>query len=110
MLSGTGVIFFVGVKMAKVVPRNTLRMGLPSKGRMAEDTIQLLKVLLGIQAFALRHPHFRCKLSAIYNSQDCALDVYKPNPRQYIAAIPQVLSNFPHTWKVSLLHVMHSSH
>lgn len=39
-------------------------MGLPSKGRMAEDTLQLLK--------------------------DSALSVYKPNPRQYVAAIPQI--------------------
>jgi ATP phosphoribosyltransferase len=31
-------------KLPKPVPRSTLRMGLPSKGRMAEDTIQLLKV------------------------------------------------------------------
>ena len=30
-------------KLPKPVPRDTLRMGLPSKGRMAEDTIQLLK-------------------------------------------------------------------
>jgi ATP phosphoribosyltransferase len=39
-------------------------MGLPSKGRMADDTIQLLK--------------------------DCALSVAKPNPRQYVARIPQI--------------------
>ncbi|KIZ04528.1 hypothetical protein MNEG_3437 [Monoraphidium neglectum] len=50
-------------KLPKPVPRSTLRMGLPSKGRMAEDTIQLLK--------------------------DSALSVYKPNPRQYVASIPQ---------------------
>jgi len=34
-------------KLPKPAPRNTLRMGLPSKGRMAEDTIQLLKVMFG---------------------------------------------------------------
>jgi len=39
-------------------------MGLPSKGRMAEDTVQLLR--------------------------DCALSVTKPNPRQYVARIPQI--------------------
>ncbi|MEW5298460.1 MAG: hypothetical protein WDW36_001582 [Sanguina aurantia] len=39
-------------------------MGLPSKGRMAEDTQELLK--------------------------ECALSVYKPNPRQYVATIPQI--------------------
>ncbi|GFR51557.1 hypothetical protein Agub_g13977 [Astrephomene gubernaculifera] len=51
-------------KAYKPPPRDTLRMGLPSKGRMAEDTMQLLK--------------------------DCALSVYKPNPRQYVAKIPQI--------------------
>ncbi|GMH39042.1 hypothetical protein BSKO_06940 [Bryopsis sp. KO-2023] len=50
--------------VALSVERDVLRMALPSKGRMAEDTIQLLK--------------------------DCQLSVYKPNPRQYIAEIPQL--------------------
>ncbi|KAK9909062.1 hypothetical protein WJX75_006625 [Coccomyxa subellipsoidea] len=39
-------------------------MAVPSKGRMAEDTLQLLR--------------------------DCQLSVYKPNPRQYIASISQM--------------------
>lgn len=56
-------------KLPKPAPRATLRMGLPSKGRMAEDTLQLLK--------------------------DSALSVYKPNPRQYVAAIPQVRQSAP---------------
>lgn len=51
-------------KLPKPAPRDSLRMGLPSKGRMAEDTVQLLK--------------------------DCALSVTKPNPRQYVARIPQI--------------------
>lgn len=51
-------------KLPKPVPRDSIRLGLPSKGRMAEDTMQLLK--------------------------DCALSVYKPNPRQYVAKIPQI--------------------
>jgi len=51
-------------KLPRPSPRTSLRMGLPSKGRMAEDTINLLK--------------------------DSALSVYKPNPRQYIASIPQI--------------------
>ena len=38
------------------------RLAIPSKGRMAEDTLQLLR--------------------------DCQLNVYKPNPRQYVATIP----------------------
>lgn len=38
------------------------RLAIPSKGRMAEDTLQLLR--------------------------DCQLNVYKPNPRQYTATIP----------------------
>ena len=43
--------------------RTALRMAIPSKGRMAEDTLKIL--------------------------QDCQLSVYKPNPRQYTAVIPQ---------------------
>jgi hypothetical protein len=31
-------------KPTKLVERDTLRLALPSKGRMAEDTMQLLKV------------------------------------------------------------------
>ncbi|XP_015875818.3 ATP phosphoribosyltransferase 2, chloroplastic-like [Ziziphus jujuba] len=46
--------------------RNEIRLGLPSKGRMAEDTLDLLK--------------------------DCQLSVKQVNPRQYVAQIPQ-LSN-----------------
>ncbi|KAL0422253.1 UNVERIFIED_CONTAM: ATP phosphoribosyltransferase 2, chloroplastic [Sesamum latifolium] len=46
--------------------RNEVRLGLPSKGRMATDTLDLLK--------------------------DCQLSVRQVNPRQYVAEIPQ-LSN-----------------
>ncbi|XP_044461875.1 ATP phosphoribosyltransferase 2, chloroplastic-like isoform X1 [Mangifera indica] len=49
-----------------VYERNEIRLGLPSKGRMAADTLDLLK--------------------------DCQLSVRQVNPRQYIAQIPQ-LSN-----------------
>lgn len=31
-------------KLPKPIPRDSIRLGLPSKGRMAEDTMQLLKV------------------------------------------------------------------
>ncbi|KAL4423297.1 hypothetical protein ABPG77_004566 [Micractinium sp. CCAP 211/92] len=51
-------------KPAKLEARETLRLALPSKGRMAEDTLQLLK--------------------------DCQLSVVKPNPRQYVARISQL--------------------
>ncbi|PIN26948.1 ATP phosphoribosyltransferase [Handroanthus impetiginosus] len=44
--------------------RNEVRLGLPSKGRMAEDTLDLLK--------------------------DCQLSVRQVNPRQYVAEIPQI--------------------
>ncbi|XP_062096437.1 ATP phosphoribosyltransferase 1, chloroplastic-like [Humulus lupulus] len=50
----------------KVSERNEIRLGLPSKGRMAADTLDLLK--------------------------DCQLSVKQTNPRQYVAEIPQ-LSN-----------------
>ncbi|PWA96888.1 ATP phosphoribosyltransferase 2, chloroplastic [Artemisia annua] len=43
--------------------RNEIRLGLPSKGRMAADTLDLLK--------------------------DCQLSVRQLNPRQYVADIPQ---------------------
>lgn len=44
--------------------RNEIRLGLPSKGRMATDTLDLLK--------------------------DCQLSVRQMNPRQYVAEIPQI--------------------
>ncbi|KAL3635240.1 ATP phosphoribosyltransferase 2, chloroplastic [Castilleja foliolosa] len=44
--------------------RNEVRLGLPSKGRMATDTLDLLK--------------------------DCQLSVRQTNPRQYVAEIPQI--------------------
>ncbi|XAR56317.1 ATP phosphoribosyltransferase [Bertholletia excelsa] len=50
----------------RVPQRAEIRMGLPSKGRMASDTLDLLK--------------------------DCQLSVRQTNPRQYVAEIPQ-LSN-----------------
>lgn len=50
----------------RVPQRSEVRLGLPSKGRMASDTLDLLK--------------------------DCQLSVKQVNPRQYVAQIPQ-LSN-----------------
>ncbi|XP_057977948.1 ATP phosphoribosyltransferase 2, chloroplastic-like isoform X2 [Malania oleifera] len=50
----------------RAAERNEIRFGLPSKGRMASDTLDLLK--------------------------DCQLSVRQVNPRQYVAEIPQ-LSN-----------------
>jgi len=44
--------------------RNLIRLSLPSKGRLAEDSLQLL--------------------------EECGLRVYKPNPRQYAATIPSL--------------------
>ncbi|KAI3721991.1 hypothetical protein L2E82_33012 [Cichorium intybus] len=49
----------------KSAERNEFRLGLPSKGRMAPDTLDLLK--------------------------DCQLSVRQLNPRQYVADIPQIL-------------------
>jgi hypothetical protein len=37
-------------KLPKPIPRDSIRLGLPSKGRMAEDTMQLLKVRLAALA------------------------------------------------------------
>ncbi|KAK4801752.1 hypothetical protein SAY86_022239 [Trapa natans] len=51
---------------SRIPKRSEIRLGLPSKGRMAVDTLDLLK--------------------------DCQLHVKQVNPRQYVAEIPQ-LSN-----------------
>ncbi|XP_047337363.1 ATP phosphoribosyltransferase 2, chloroplastic-like [Impatiens glandulifera] len=48
----------------RIPERNEIRLGLPSKGRMASDTLDLLK--------------------------DCQLSVRQVNPRQYVAQIPQL--------------------
>ncbi|KAI3509322.1 hypothetical protein L1887_24519 [Cichorium endivia] len=48
----------------KSTERSEIRLGLPSKGRMATDTLNLLN--------------------------DCQLSVRHPNPRQYVADIPQL--------------------
>lgn len=56
----------VTLDLKGVSERNEIRLGLPSKGRMASDTLELLK--------------------------DCQLSVKQLNPRQYVAQIPQ-LSN-----------------
>ena len=44
--------------------RSDLRLSIPSKGRLAEETIEFLKA--------------------------CGIDIYKPNPRQYEATIPSI--------------------
>jgi ATP phosphoribosyltransferase len=46
------------------MPRTDLRLSIPSKGRLAEETISFLKA--------------------------CGIDIYKPNPRQYEATIPSI--------------------
>lgn len=53
------------VEIAKtaVSSRDSIRLGIPSKGRMAEETLDLLKT--------------------------CQLKCVKPNPRQYFGQIPQ---------------------
>jgi hypothetical protein len=117
-------------KLPKPIPRDSIRLGLPSKGRMAEDTMQLLKVRCARAAVAPKPPPppppvgplrvllrvgglllcVGCLLAAalclaccllgvsaratlpraLPPPQDCALSVKKPNPRQYVATIPQV--------------------
>jgi ATP phosphoribosyltransferase len=44
--------------------RTDLRLSIPSKGRLAEETVEFL--------------------------QSCGIDIYKPNPRQYEASIPSI--------------------
>lgn len=67
-------------------------MGIPSKGRMAELTLELLQVRSGPHAHILYRPRgwlptpFVARLPA----QDCQLGVKKVNDRQYVANIPNV--------------------
>ncbi|KAK9286096.1 hypothetical protein L1049_014476 [Liquidambar formosana] len=65
-LSPSPVTVVDGSADRRISERNEIRLGLPSKGRMASDTLDLLK--------------------------DCQLSVRQVNPRQYVAQIPQ-LSN-----------------
>ena len=82
-------------------------MGVPSKGRMAEDTLQLLKArrrrrsgrILALGAWQQgRSAADACagglpppvSLPPPPLPQDCQLSVVKPNPRQYVAGISQV--------------------
>ena len=44
--------------------RTDLRLSIPSKGRLAEETVEFL--------------------------QSCGIDIYKPNPRQYEATLPSI--------------------
>ena len=46
------------------IGRSDLRLSIPSKGRLAEETIEFLKA--------------------------CGIEIYKPNPRQYEATIPSI--------------------
>lgn len=72
--------------------RTVARIGLPSKGRMAEETLELLKVwclpltcLFGF--FGLWFIGFWLW----FCGQACQLTVKQANPRQYVAYIPQVV-------------------
>lgn len=82
MVDHTNVAIYTVVAPATLSERATLRMGIPSKGRMAEDTLGLLKV--GIDCCHSEHP------SHCHPPQECQLSVYKPNPRQYVASISQL--------------------
>lgn len=64
--SQSQVAFVNGNAGSRDSERQVIRLGLPSKGRMSADTLELLK--------------------------DCQLSVKQVNPRQYVAEIPQ-LSN-----------------
>ncbi|OAE27804.1 hypothetical protein AXG93_1468s1020 [Marchantia polymorpha subsp. ruderalis] len=63
------------------VDRQTCRLALPSKGRMAEGTLSLLKA-----SVCTFHLDFVPQVSS--SIMDCSLPVRKLNPRQYIADIP----------------------
>ncbi|MCO5583245.1 hypothetical protein L7F22_037154 [Adiantum nelumboides] len=80
--------------------RSVVRLALPSKGRMAEDTLSLLKVIISaflrassalVLSLGLKHPSgsYPPKVGPLV-PQDCQLSVHKPNSRQYIADIPSL--------------------
>ena len=61
-------------KIAKPPPRTSLRLGLPSKGRMAEDTMDLLKVGAPRSGTArVRHAHHWVWIS----TSCCCTDAHK---------------------------------
>eukprot|EP00887_Chlorella_sp_A99_P008043 scaffold12.g8043.t1 len=79
-------------------------MGIPSKGRMAEDTLQLLKAgaarrracagggaAAGVSGAPLLRAQQSCSsVEGPAQPHDCQLSVVKPNPRQYAARISQL--------------------
>jgi hypothetical protein len=81
---------------APEVERSVVRLGLPSKGRMSEQTLNLLKACLIIDSVPFS---ILCARSCWCFShfvlfvafQSCQLTVRKPNPRQYTADIPLVI-------------------
>lgn len=93
--------------------RNAIRLGLPSKGRLGSETLDLLKVLLFFSLFSSKSNEIRSVFSVLlwilflfsvdlipsssrffsffFSAKDCQLSVMQVNPRQYVADIPQVL-------------------
>lgn len=89
-----------GTTDGRISERNEIRFGLPSKGRMATDTLELLKVhysasflfcLLFFFIFLVNVSS--CLIFFSLACQDCQLSVKQVNPRQYVANIPQVLAS-----------------
>lgn len=96
----TSIGFVNGNADLNSIQRSEIRFGLPSKGRMASDTLQLLKVSI-LLCFWFDFIDF-CKeklifgflmFCSVFDIQDCQLSVRQANPRQYVAQIPQVLSS-----------------
>jgi len=84
-----------------VAERTVVRIGLPSKGRMAEQTLSLLKVWRSfrIGASVAGFESLNCMIgmliwlwlrSLCLMMQSCQLSVRQLNPRQYTADIPLV--------------------
>lgn len=74
--------------------RNEIRLGLPSKGRMASDTLDLLRVIFValwvILLIIVLCVSWLMSFSLFLFLKDCQLSVKQVNPRQYVAQIPQV--------------------
>ena len=82
-----------GTTHGRISDRTEIRFGLPSKGRMATDTLDLLKVHSSSPFFFFFFLGFFHLFDTLFSLQDCQLSVKQVNPRQYVANIPQVLAN-----------------
>ena len=81
--------------LAPEIAARALRLGIPSKGRMAELTLELLNVRAtaarrrGCKALT-RGLRAASAFALLFGAQDCQMTVRKVNERQYVANMPNV--------------------